>query len=51
MKSLKKYYVSYVDENDDASTVWTMAGSEQEAVKNVKDEYWDVVRITYVREA
>ena len=51
MANLKKYYVSYYDKNDDLTTVWTMAASEQEAIENVKDEYWDVVRITYVRKA
>ena len=45
MESSKKYYVTYLDKEDDYSTVWTMASSEQEAIENVKDEYWDVKRV------
>ena len=39
---MKKYYVSYLDQDGDVSTVWTTAESEQEAIENIKDEYWDV---------
>ena len=42
---MKKYYVSYLDKDDDVCTVWTMAESEQEAIEKVKDEYWDVQRV------
>lgn len=48
---MKKYYVSYLDKGDDYSTVWTMASSKQEAIENVKDEYWDVKQVVDCYEA
>lgn len=42
---MKKYYVAYLDKDDDVCTVWTMAESKQEAIENVKDEYWDVQQV------
>ena len=41
----KYYYVTYLGKDDDYTTVWTMASSKQEAIENVKDEYWDVQRV------
>lgn len=42
---MKKYYVAYLDKDGDVDTVWTFAESEQEAIENIKDEYWDVERV------
>ena len=42
---MKKYYVSYLDEDDDVRTVWTIAESERDTIENVKDEYRDVVLV------
>ena len=39
---MKKYYVSYLDQDGDVSTVWNISESEQETIENIKDEYWDV---------
>ena len=45
MEIAKKYYVTYLDKDDDCTTVWTTASSKQEAIENVKDEHWDVQRV------
>ena len=44
------YYVTYTSSTDhDCCTVWTEANSKQEAISNVKSEYWDVEEIIEVR--
>lgn len=43
MESMKKYYVTYLDKEDDCITVWTMASSKQEAIEKVKGEHWEGV--------
>lgn len=49
---MKKYYVTYRSSTDhDCCTVWTNAHSKQDAINDVKSEYWDVESIIDVEEA
>lgn len=49
---MKKFYVTYRSSQDhDCCTVWTEAYDKQEAISNVKGEYWDIEEIIEVREA
>ena len=48
---MSKYYVTYRSSTDhDCCTVWTNARSKQEAIEDVKSEYWDVESIIDVIE-
>ena len=41
-----KYYVTYTSSIDhDCCTVWTEANSKQEAIDDVRSEYWDIEEI------
>ena len=42
---MKQYYVSYLNIYNDVATVWVTAEFEQDAIKKVKDDNWDVVLI------
>ena len=43
---MKKYNVDYMSSTDnDCSHAWTMACSPEEAIENIKAEYWDVEEI------
>lgn len=40
------FYVTYISSSDhDSCTVWTEANSKEEAINNIKNEYWDIERI------
>lgn len=44
-----KYKVTYESSQDhDCCSVWTEARNKQEAIENVKSEYWDVEEIISV---
>lgn len=43
-----KWTVCYADKSGDTSKVWTEAETKQDAVNNVKSEYWDIDEIIYV---
>lgn len=46
---MKKYHVVYESKIDgDCCTVWTMASSKEEAIDEVRHEYWDVQEIIEV---
>ena len=48
---MKKYHVTYKSSTDhDCCTVWTYARSKQDAIDDVKCEYWDVEDIIDVIE-
>lgn len=48
----QKYIVCYHSTtDDDTCKVWTMAYDEEEAIANIRDEYWDVGRICYVQKS
>ncbi|MBP5152747.1 MAG: hypothetical protein ILP13_07540 [Lachnospiraceae bacterium] len=48
---MKKYYITYKSSMDhDCCTVWTEARSKEEAIQDVKSEYWDIEEIIKVRE-
>ncbi|MBR5199094.1 MAG: hypothetical protein IKW20_04625 [Bacteroidales bacterium] len=44
----KKWQVSYLDKYDDLTNVWVYADSKEDAIREVKHEYWDVERIVEV---
>lgn len=43
-----KWIVCYADKSGDTSKVWIEADSKEEAICNVKHEYWDIDEIIYV---
>ena len=45
---MKKWIICYEDKQGDSSTVWTIADTKQEAIDDVKHEYWDIENIIYV---
>lgn len=48
---MKTYYITYKSSMDhDCCTVWTNARSKEEAIQDVKSEYWDIEEIIEVRE-
>lgn len=48
---MKKYIVCYTSSTDhDCCSVWVNAYSKEDAIDEVKSEYWDVEDIIYVRE-
>jgi len=43
---MSKFKVVYESNTDhDCCSVWTYANSREEAIDNVKSEYWDIERI------
>lgn len=44
----KKWQVSYLDKYDDLTNVWVYADSKEDAIREVKHEYWDVERTLQV---
>ena len=43
---MKRFTIDYISSTDhDICHVWTTAHNEQEAIENVKDEYWDIESI------
>ena len=48
---MKTYYITYRSSTDgDCCAVWTNANSKDEAIDDVKSEYWDIETILEVRE-
>lgn len=44
------YYITYTSSSDhDCCSVWTEADSKEEAIRNVRSEYWDIEEIIEVR--
>ena len=41
----KKYTVKYLTKDGDLCSVWTSAASKEEAIANIKREYWDINKI------
>lgn len=48
---MKKYIVYFDTTSGDYDKCWVSARNEQEAIEQVKHEYWNVARITHVSEA
>lgn len=46
--NMKKGIICYADKHGDTSKVWTSAETEEDAIDDVKSEYWDIERIIYV---
>lgn len=43
---MKHYYVDYISSTDhDICHVWVSADSKQQAIEEVKSEYWDIEEI------
>ena len=42
-----KWIVCYADKSGDTSKVWTEAETQQEAIDDIKSEYWDIDEIIY----
>jgi cytidylate kinase len=42
---MKKFYVDYIDTNDDLCHIWVEANSKEEAIREAKREYWDIKNI------
>lgn len=40
-----KYYIDYIDKDGDLCHVWVTATSEEEAINQVEQEYWDIENI------
>jgi hypothetical protein len=47
---MKKWIVCYEDKYGDTSKVWTSAETEEDAIADVKSEYWDIEEIIYCQE-
>lgn len=45
---MKRWIVCYEDKCGDISKVWTSAETEENAIEDVKSEYWDIKEIIYV---
>jgi type II secretory pathway component PulF len=45
---MDKYIVKYTDKKGDLTSVWVHADSNEDAKRQVKQEYWDVVDIVMV---
>ena len=45
---MKKWIVCYEDKYGDTSKVWTSAETKEDAIADVKSEYWDIKDIIYV---
>lgn len=43
-----KYYVDYMDKGRDLCHVWVDADSKQDAISQVRSEYWDIDEIISV---
>lgn len=46
---MKKYIICKYDKYGDSENVWTIANSEEEAIDNIQNEYWDGVRYELIR--
>ena len=43
------YYIDYISSTDnDVCHVWTEANSKEQAIDNIKSEYWDIKEIIEV---
>ena len=45
----KRFYISYIDDNDDLSHVWVMADNYNQAKEMVEREYWDIKEIISIQ--
>lgn len=45
---MKKYIIKYIDNDGDCCSVWTTANSKEEAIREIKSEYWDIKEIVYI---
>lgn len=48
--NMKKWIICYADKSGDTSKVWTEAETKQDAIADVKSEYWDINEIIYCHE-
>lgn len=46
--NMKKWIICYEDKHGDTSKVWTSAETKEDAIADVKSEYWDIENIIYV---
>ena len=46
----KKWKVSYLDKHDDLTNVWVYADNAEDAILEVKSEYWNVEEVIYVED-
>lgn len=42
---MARWIIKYTDKYDDLSSVWVEASSREDAINQVKREYWDVADI------
>ena len=42
---MRIFHVDYIDKSDDLCHVWVNAVKEEDAIEQVKQEYWDIKRI------
>lgn len=47
---MKKWTICYADKHGDTSKVWTYADTKEDAICDVKSEYWDIDEIVYCHE-
>ena len=45
-----KYYVDYMDKGGDLVHIWTFADSKEDAINQVRSEYWDIDEIVSVHQ-
>ena len=50
ISNMKKWIICYEDKHGDTSKVWTSAETKEEAIADVKSEYWDINEIIYCHE-
>ena len=48
--NMKKWIICYADKSGDTSKVWTEANTKEDAIRDVKSEYWDIKEIVYCHE-
>lgn len=46
---MNRYYIDYIDNDGDHCQVWIDASSKDDAISQVKREYWDIQEIISVR--
>ena len=47
---MKRWIVCYADKDGDISKVWTFAETEEDAIEDVKHEYWNIKEVIYCYE-
>lgn len=47
---MKKYLVRFTTKSGDYDKAWCHANSEEEAIRNIQDDYWNIAHIDLVTE-